>query len=207
MTNIFIGVKVKVIKGKYKGKTARVYSYTQNSCTLISDGDSTTIQEIRRRRLHLPHIIPTGNIKRKHIVVMSPRTPPSLYFLISYNRLFHMELLKYCNKKFPKYLAAFLQGLDLEQHDIDVYLEALRADRQKVPVYNKFFAADMRESGWRAEFWSLYCDAFYDSTPDAVKIQSIIRMYLQRKDYFEILSLKPGGIGYLKAKMEFDLLK
>ena len=118
-----------------------------------------------------------------------------------------MELIKYCNKKFPEYIAAFVRTLDLEPHDIDVNLGALHHARQKVPVYNKFWAADMREGGWRAEFWSLYCDAFYDSTPDAVKIQSIIRMYLQRKDYFEILSLKPGGIGYLKAKMEFDLLK
>lgn len=40
----------------------------------------------------------------------------------------------------------------------------------------------------------------------AIKIQSIIRMFLQRKDYLEILSLKPGGIGYLDVKKEFNSL-
>ena len=37
-------------------------------------------------------------------------------------------------------------------------------------------------------------------------IQSIFRMYLQRKLYLEILSLKPGGAGYLEAKEEFSSL-
>ena len=40
----------------------------------------------------------------------------------------------------------------------------------------------------------------------AIKIQSIIRMFLQRKDYLEILSLKPGGVGYLDVKKEFNSL-
>ena len=39
-----------------------------------------------------------------------------------------------------------------------------------------------------------------------IKIQSIFRMYLQRKAYLEILSLKPGETGYLKAKKEFSSL-
>ena len=37
-----------------------------------------------------------------------------------------------------------------------------------------------------------------------ILIQSTIRMYLLRKVYLEILSLKPGGTGYLKAKTEFS---
>jgi len=37
-----------------------------------------------------------------------------------------------------------------------------------------------------------------------IKIQSIIRMYLKRKTYLEILSLKPDGAGYLKCKNEFE---
>ena len=43
-------------------------------------------------------------------------------------------------------------------------------------------------------------------TKSAAKIQSKIRMYLQRKLYLEILSLKPGGTGYIKAKKEFSSL-
>ena len=39
-----------------------------------------------------------------------------------------------------------------------------------------------------------------------ITIQSIFRMYLQRKLYLEILSLKPGGAGYLEAKEEFSSL-
>ena len=38
----------------------------------------------------------------------------------------------------------------------------------------------------------------------AIKIQSLMRMYLKRKDYLEILSFKPDGKGYLKAKAEFE---
>ena len=38
------------------------------------------------------------------------------------------------------------------------------------------------------------------------KIQSLLRMYLKRKDYLEILSLKPNGSGYLKVKAEFESL-
>jgi len=31
-------------------------------------------------------------------------------------------------------------------------------------------------------------------------------MYLKRKDYLEILSLKPDGSGYLEVKAEFENL-
>ncbi len=43
-------------------------------------------------------------------------------------------------------------------------------------------------------------------TISATTIQSKFRMHLQRKRYLEILSLKPGGTGYLKAKEEFHSL-
>ena len=37
-------------------------------------------------------------------------------------------------------------------------------------------------------------------------IQSLLRMYLKRKNYLEILSLKPDGSGYLEVKAEFESL-
>ena len=40
----------------------------------------------------------------------------------------------------------------------------------------------------------------------AIKIQSILRMYLKRKDYLEILSFKPEGAGYLEVKEEFEII-
>ena len=40
----------------------------------------------------------------------------------------------------------------------------------------------------------------------ATIIQSLLRMYLKRKDYLEILSLKPDGSGYLEVKAEFENL-
>ena len=40
----------------------------------------------------------------------------------------------------------------------------------------------------------------------ATIIQSLLRMYLKRKDYLEILSLKPNGSGYLEVKAEFESL-
>ena len=51
-------------------------------------------------------------------------------------------------------------------------------------------------------------DDFNDlkETISATIIQSKIRMYLQRTLYLEILSLKPGGTGYLKVKKEFSSL-
>ena len=40
----------------------------------------------------------------------------------------------------------------------------------------------------------------------ATIIQCLVRMYLKRKDYLEILSLKPDGSGYLELKAEFESL-
>ena len=40
----------------------------------------------------------------------------------------------------------------------------------------------------------------------ATIIQCLVRMYLKRKDYLEILSLKPGCSGYLELKAEFESL-
>ena len=198
--SIFIGAKVKIIAGKYKGYTARVYSYTENSCKLTSDGDSTTIQYVIGYNYTRNC---TGNIKRENIISCvdwrTRRTPPSLYFIKSWHRLFHNELTAYCQKNFPQYILAHIRvvcGFERQPND---------PHRSAVPAYDKFWAHNMDVPGWREEFWSLYCDTFHDPKPGAaVKIQSILRMYLQQKDYLEILDLKPGGIGYTKAKKEFE---
>ena len=39
-----------------------------------------------------------------------------------------------------------------------------------------------------------------------IKIQSVFRMYLQRKIFLEIMSLKPDGSGYKQAKDEYESL-
>jgi hypothetical protein len=198
--SIFIGAKVKVIIGKYKGYTARVYSYTKKSCILTSDGNSTTIQNIIG--YNYPRKF-TGNIKRESIVSCvdwrSRHKPPSLYFIKSLNRLFHNELVAYCQKNFPQYILAHIRvvcGFERQPNDPPL---------NSVPAYDKWWAHNMDVPGWREEFWSLYCDTFHDPKPGAsVKIQSILRMYLQQKDYLEILDLKPDGTGYIKVKEEFE---
>ena len=84
MSIIFIGVKVLVTAGKYKGKTARILSYKENTCTLLADGEFTTIQDITG------HVVdgrgtqmPTGNVNREHVMTIDWRTPPSSYFIRS----------------------------------------------------------------------------------------------------------------------------
>jgi hypothetical protein len=193
MSIIFFGVKVQVIAGIYKGKTGRVYSYTNKTCSLIGDGDSTTIQGMLKRPRDF-----TGHIPRSHINTLDWRTPPRLYFIRSNHTAFYTSIINYCNEYFPHYLPARLR-----EHNGQPLLGD--PPRSKVPVYDKFWCAECKVKGWLEEFWILYCDAFYDQKPAAaIKIQSIIRKYLQRKYYLEILSLKPGGVGYLEAKNEFE---
>jgi hypothetical protein len=204
MPIVFTGVLVRVTRGKYKGKTGRIHSYTQKTCTLIDDADSTTIGEMTGA-LSGQLGPPTGRIPLKNIITLDWRTPPSMYFMASLDTLIHTSLMDYCSEKFPGYMLARgreVRGDDPEPND---------PPRSLVPVYEKFSKqgdpndTDQWTKKWRAEFWTLYCDAFYDRKPEeALKIQALTRMYLQHKKYLEILSLKPGGKGYMKAKIEFE---
>ena len=70
MSIIFIGVKVLVTAGKYKGKTARILSYKENTCTLLADGEFTTIQDITGAPHSVGNYIPSGNVNREHVVTL-----------------------------------------------------------------------------------------------------------------------------------------
>ena len=204
MSIIFIGVKVLVTAGKYKGKTARIYSYKENTCTLLADGGFTTIQEITGTDHDVGNYIPSGNINREYVTTLDWKTPPSLCFIRSNNNAIFDSLLKYCTEQYPEWLREYrrLVGRLALLRPLPV---TTLGKMSVFPVYSTYFLADRNRKGWLEEWWPLYCAAFNNQKPDAaIKIQALRRMYLKRKDYLEILSLKPGGDGYLKAKNEFE---
>ena len=201
MSIIFTGVKVLVTAGKYKGKTARILSYKENTCTLLADGEFTTIQEINGKVHSVGNYIPSGNIKREHVVTLDWKTPPSSYFIRSNGNTIFGSLLKYCTEQYPEWLREFRRvGREVAQNPPVTTLGQMMV----FPVYSTYWLTDRRK-GWIEKWWPLYCAAFHDQKPDAaIKIQALRRMYLKRKDYLEILSLKPGAAGYLEVKNEFD---
>ena len=203
--DIFIGVKVLVTAGKYKGKTARIYSYKENTCRLIADGEFTTIQEITGRVVGGQGIqLPTGNINRDHVVALDWKTPPSSYFIRSNGNTIFRSLLKYCTEHYSEWLREYRRIPGHQQQNPPV---TTLGQMMVFPVYSTYFLADRNRKDWLEEWWTLYCAAFHDQKPDmAIKIQSILRMYLKRKDYLEILSFKPDGAGYLKVKNEFEMM-
>jgi len=224
MSIIFIGVKVLVTTGKYKGKTARIYSYKENTCSLIADGEFTTIQEITGRPVSgIGTQMPTGNINREHVVTLDWKTPPSSYFIRSNGNIIFQSLLKYCTEQYPAWRAAYAASSAAARAlrratlftalDSAVAAELPRSlppvttlgQMMVFPVYNTYFLADRNRKDWLKPWWTLYCAAFHDQKPEAaIKIQALLRMYLKRKYYLEILSLKPGAAGYLKVKEEFE---
>jgi hypothetical protein len=205
MSIIFIGVKVLVTTGKYKGKTARIYSYKENTCRLIADGEFTTIQEITGRVVGGQGIqLPTGNVNREYVVTLDWKTPPSSYFIRSNNHTIFQSLLKYCTEHYSEWLREYRRIPGHQQQNPPV----TTLGRMMVfPVYSTYFLADKNRKDWLEEWWPLYCSAFHDQKPDmAIKIQALLRMRLKRKDYLEILSFKPDGAGYLKVKNEFEMM-
>ena len=205
MSIIFIGVKVLVTAGKYKGKTARIYSYKENTCRLIADGEFTTIQEITGRVVGGQGIqLPTGNINRDHVVTLDWKTPPSSYFIRTNNHTIFQSLLKYCTEHYSEWLREYRRIPGHQQQNPPV---TTLGQMMVFPVYSTYFLADRNRKDWLEEWWSLYCAAFHDQKPDmAIKIQSILRMHFKRKDYLEILSFKPDGAGYLEVKNEFEIM-
>lgn len=202
MSIIFTGVKVLVTAGKYKGKTARILSYKENTCRLIADGEFTTIQEINGRVHSVGNYIQSGNIKREYVTTLDWKTPPSSYFIRSNGNTIFESLLKYCTEQYPEYLH------ERRRSSLpDASTPATTLGKMMVfPVYSTYWLTDRRK-GWVEKWWPLYCAAFHDQKPDAaIKIQALRRMYLKRKDYLEILSLKPGAAGYLKVKEEFEII-
>tara|TARA_B110001454_G_scaffold198310_1_gene202353 strand:- start:1874 stop:2524 length:651 start_codon:yes stop_codon:yes gene_type:complete len=202
MSIIFTGVKVLVTGGKYKGKTARVCSYKENTCTLLADGEFTTIQEITGRLSASGMERPTGNIKREHVVTLDWKTPPSSHFIRNNSTLILTSLLEYCCEQYPTYLLILRRDYPRESPPKDNLGRMLC-----FPVFTKYWIANKRQADWIAGWWPLYCAAFHDQKPDAaIKIQAEVRKYLKRKDYLEILSFKPDGAGYLKVKEEFEMM-
>jgi hypothetical protein len=201
MSIIFTGVKVLLTDGKYKGKTARIFSYKENTCRLIADGEFTTIQEITGRPVGGRGTqMPTGNVNREHVVTLDWKTPPSSYFIRSNNNTIFRSLLKYCTEQYPEWLREYQRDLECLMPPVTTLGKMM-----SFPVYSTYFLADRNRKDWLKEWWSLYCAAFHDQKPDmAIKIQALLRMHLKRKDYLEILSFKPGGIGYLEVKEEFE---
>jgi hypothetical protein len=200
MSIIFTGVKVLVTAGKYKGKTARILSYKENTCRLIADGEFTTIQEITGRLVGaLGTERPTGNIYLEDVITLDWKTPPSYNFIRSNNHVIFESLLKYCTEQYPEYLR------ERRRESPHASTPATTLGKMMVfPVYSTYWLTDRRK-GWIEKWWPLYCAAFHDQKPDAaIKIQALLRMHFKRKDYLEILSLKPGGIGYLEVKEEFE---
>jgi hypothetical protein len=201
MSIIFTGVKVLLTDGKYKGKTARIFSYKENTCRLIADGEFTTIQEITGRPVGGRGTqMPTGNVNREHVVTLDWKTPPSSYFIRSNNNTIFRSLLKYCTEQYPEWLREYQRDLECLMPPVTTLGKMM-----SFPVYSTYFLADRNRKDWLKEWWTLYCAAFHDQKPDmAIKIQALLRMHLKRKDYLEILSFKPGGIGYLEVKEEFE---
>ena len=225
MSIIFIGVKVLVTTGKYKGKTARIYSYKENTCRLIADGEFTTIQDITGRHSERGTQRATGNINREYVTTLDWKTPPSSYFIRSNGNIIFQSLLKYCTEQYPAWRAAYAASSAAARAlrratlftalDSAVAAELPRSlppvttlgQMMVFPVYNTYFLADRNRKDWLKPWWTLYCATFHDQKPDmAIKIQSILRMHLKRKDYLEILSFKPEGAGYLKVKNEFEMM-
>ena len=202
MSIIFIGVKVLVTAGKYKGKTARIHSYKENTCTLIADGEFTTIQDITGRARARGTQRSTGNINREHVMTIDWKNPPSSYFIRFNNNAIFLSLLEYCTEQYPEWLREYQRIPGHQQQNPPV----TTFGKMKVfPVYDTYYLADRNRKDWLEAWWPLYCAAFHDQKPDAaIKIQSLLRMHLKRKNYLEILSLKPGGNGYLAAKKEFE---
>ena len=205
MSIIFTGVKVLVTGGKYKGKTARVCSYKENTCTLLADGEFTTIQEITGRVVEGRGTqMPTGNVNREHVVTLDWKTPPSSYFIRSNNHTIFQSLQKYCTEQYPEWLREYRRILGHEQQNPPV---TTLGQMMVFPVYSTYWGADRNRKDWLKPWWTLYCAAFHDHKPDAaIKIQAEVRKYLKRKDYLEILSFKPDGAGYLKVKEEFEMM-
>jgi len=201
MSIIFTGVKVLVTDGKYKGKTARILSYKENTCRLIADGEFTTIQEITGRLVGaLGTERPTGHINREYVVTLDWKTPPSPYFIRSNGNVIFQSLLKYCTEQYPEWLREYQRAVECLMPPVTTLGKMM-----SFPVYSTYFLADRNRKDWLKEWWPLYCAAFHDQKPDmAIKIQALLRMHLKRKDYLEILSFKPGGIGYLEVKEEFE---
>jgi len=204
MSIIFTGVKVLVTGGKYKGKTARIFTYKENTCTLLADGEFTTIQDITGVPHSVGNYVPSGNIKREYVTTLDWKTPPSPYFIRSNPNTIFQSLLKYCNEQYPAWLREYQRIPGHARQNPPV----TTLGRMMVfPVYSTYFLADRNRKDWLGEWWPLYCAAFHDQKPEAaIKIQSILRMYLKRKDYLEILSFKPDGAGYLKVKNEFEII-
>jgi hypothetical protein len=204
MSIIFTGVKVLVIAGKYKGKTARIYSYKENKCRLIADGEFTTIQEILGSEVigGSGAQMPTGNINREHVVTLDWKTPPSSYFIKSNPTTIFQSLLKYCIEQYPEWLREYQR---IPGHSRQNPPVTTLGQMMVFPVYSTYWLADRNRKDWLEEWWPLYCAAFHDQKPDAaIKIQALLRMHLKRKDYLEIVGLKPWGTGYLEAKKEFE---
>ena len=203
MSIIFIGVKVLLTGGKYKGKTARIYSYKENTCRLIADGEFTTIQDITGRPVGgIGTQMPTGNVNREHVMTIDWKTPPSSYFIRSNNHTIFQSLQKYCTEQYPEWLREYWRlPLQPRQNPPVTTLGKMMV----FPVYSTYWLADRNRKDWLEEWWPLYCAALHDQKPDAaIKIQTLLRMHLKRKNYLEILSLKPSGVGYLEAKNEFE---
>ena len=205
MSIIFTGVKVLVIAGKYKGKTARIYSYKENTCRIMADGEFTTIQEITGRVVGgYGTQMPTGNVNREHVVTLDWKTPPSSYFIRSNNHIIFQSLLKYCIEHYSEWLREYQRIPGHARQNPPV---TTLGQMMVFPVYSTYFLADRNRKDWLGEWWPLYCAAFHDQKPDmAIKIQALLRMYLKRKDYLEILSFKPDGAGYLEVKNEFEIM-
>ena len=184
MSIIFIGVKVLVTAGKYKGKTARILSYKENTCTLLADGEFTTIQDITGRVVDGRGTqMPTGNVNREHVMTIDWRTPPSSYFIRSNGNAIFQSLLKYCTEQYPEWLREYrrIPGHARQQ----IPLSQLLGRMMVFPVYSTYFLADRNRKGLVGRpWWTLYCAAFHDQKPDmAIKIQALLRKYLKRKDY------------------------
>ena len=205
MSIIFTGVKVLVTGGKYKGKTARIFTYKENTCRLIADGEFTTIQEITGRMVDGRGTMePTGNVNRDLVVTLDWKTPPSSYFIRSNDHTIFQSLLKYCIEQYPEWLRAYQRIPGHARQNPPV---TTLGQMMVFPVYNTYWLADRNRNDWLEEWWPLYCAAFHDQKPDmAIKIQSILRMHFKRKDYLEILSFKPDGAGYLEVKEEFEMM-
>ena len=214
MSIIFTGVKVLVTDGKYKGKTARIFSYKENTCRLIADGEFTTIQEITGRPVGGRGTqMPTGNVNREHVVTLDWKTPPSSYFIRSNNYTIFQSLQKYCTEQYPEWRREYLlcRGCPPTSRWASRCARNLPVTplgkMMVFPVYSTYWLADRNRKDWLEKWWTLYCAAFHDQKPEAsIKIQSILRMHLKRKDYLEILSFKPDGAGYLKVKEEFEMI-
>jgi len=205
MSIIFIGVKVLLTDGKYKGKTARIYSYKENTCRLISDGEFTTIQDITGRPVGgIGTQMPTGNVNREHVMTIDWKTPPSSYFIRSNGNAIFQSLLKYCTEQYPEWLREYrcIPGHQRQNPPVTTLGQMM-----VFPVYSTYFLADRNRKDWLKPWWTLYCAAFHDQKPDmAIKIQALLRMHFKRKDYLEILSFKPDGAGYLEVKEEFEIM-